>query len=81
MSAEDIPADARAHAMKQVNPIYIPRNHLVDAALKEAAEGNMEPFDRLLTILSAPFTEQPGAIDYAEPAPADFGKFVTYCGT
>ena len=81
MAAEDIPDLRRAKAMDLVNPIYIPRNHLVDAALKAAAAGDMGPFDRLSDVLSRPFTQQKGAEVFSAPAPADFGKFVTFCGT
>lgn len=81
LADEDVPAASRAEAMDRVNPVYIPRNHLVDAALKAAAAGDMVPFDRLAEVLSQPFTVQAGAEAYALPAPGDFGKFVTYCGT
>jgi serine/tyrosine/threonine adenylyltransferase len=81
MRDEDIPEVRRADAMDRVNPLYIPRNHLVDAALKAASAGDMAPFDRLAKVLSDPFTPQKGAEDYARPAPDSFGKFVTYCGT
>lgn len=78
---EDVPAANRAEAMDRVNPIYIPRNHLVDAALKAAAADDMAPFDRLMSVLSQPYSLQKGAEAYAQPAPGDFGKFVTFCGT
>lgn len=81
MRDETIPETARAEAMDRVNPIYIPRNHMVDAALSAAVAGDMAPFDRLLGHVSAPFTERAGAEEYARPAPESFGKFTTYCGT
>lgn len=81
MAAEDIGDGHRADAMDRVNPVYIPRNHLVDAALTAAAAGDMAPFDRLSAVLAAPFTLQDGAEAFAEPAPPEFGEFVTYCGT
>jgi uncharacterized protein YdiU (UPF0061 family) len=64
-----------------VNPIYIPRNHLVEEALTAATAGDMEPFQRLVDVVSRPFEERPGLERYAQPAPADFGPFITYCGT
>ena len=78
---EAIPETARADLMDQVNPIYIPRNHLVDAALSAAVAGDMAPFDRLLGLVTAPFKQEAGAEDYARPAPSSFGTFTTYCGT
>lgn len=74
-------AASTAEAMDSVNPLYIPRNHLVEEALDAARCGDMAPFDRLLEVLSDPFTEQPDAERYTLGAPPDFGKHVTYCGT
>lgn len=78
---EDVDANARAAAMDRVNPVYIPRNHLVEEALAQANAGNMEPFDALLARLERPFETVVGAERYAEPAPASFGRHVTFCGT
>jgi uncharacterized protein YdiU (UPF0061 family) len=69
-------------AMQRVNPVYIPRNHLVEEALTAASSGDMELFDRLLRVVSSPYDERPGFERYAEPAPEDFGScFQTFCGT
>ncbi|WP_374630194.1 YdiU family protein [Pannonibacter indicus] len=74
------PAQRRA-AMEAVNPIYIPRNHKVEEALAAATEGDLEPFDKLVEVISRPFTERPGLEPYAEPAPSTFGPYRTFCGT
>ena len=73
--------EAVAEAMQQVNPVYIPRNHLVEEALAAAHADDLEPFRRLLDVLAHPFDDQPGQERYAEPAPADFGRYRTFCGT
>jgi len=78
---EDIDADARAVAMDRVNPVYVPRNHKVEAALEAANLGEMEPFDRLLDAVTRPFDARPGLGEFAGPAPADFGPYTTFCGT
>ena len=71
-----------AAAMDTANPLYIPRNHLVDEALRAATAGNLGPFQRLLEIVTAPYAEQEGAEKFAEPAPAAFtAHFRTFCGT
>jgi protein adenylyltransferase len=70
-----------AAAMDRVNPVYIPRNHRVEEALGQAALGEMGPFHRLLEVVSRPFDKRPGLEDYARPAPAGGGPYVTYCGT
>ncbi|WP_059020728.1 protein adenylyltransferase SelO [Mycobacterium sp. M26] len=74
--------DPDTAAMRRVNPVYIPRNHLVEEALTAAATGDMAPFHRLLGAISSPYDERPGWERYAEPAPEEFGRcFQTFCGT
>ena len=68
-------------AMDQVNPIYIPRNHLVEEALTAATDGDIGPFRRLVEVVSRPFIQRPGLERYAEPAPRSCSPYVTYCGT
>ena len=71
-----------AAAMDAVNPVYIPRNHKVEEALDAAVtEGDLEPFNSLLALVTQPFVVQPGQDAYAAPAPPAFGRHVTYCGT
>jgi uncharacterized protein YdiU (UPF0061 family) len=70
-----------ADAMDRTNPAYVPRNHLVEEALDAATAGEMEPFDRLLAVVTAPYDERPGLERYAEPAPASFAGYQTFCGT
>jgi uncharacterized protein YdiU (UPF0061 family) len=70
-----------AEAMDRVNPVYIPRNHLVEEALAAATAGDLQPLDRLLDAVTSPFEERPGLERHAAPAPADFGAYRTFCGT
>ncbi len=68
-------------AMDRVNPLYIPRNHLVEHALTQATVGDLVPYHRLLDAVTRPFQERSGFDAYAAPAPPGFGDHVTYCGT
>lgn len=69
-------------AMSRVNPVYIPRNHLVEEALDAATEGDPRPLERLMDAVTAPYDERPGLDRYTEPAPNAFGAaYQTYCGT
>ena len=68
-------------AMDRVNPVYVPRNHLVEEALDAATSGDLDPLARLLEAVTQPFVVRPGLERYAEPAPADFGAYQTFCGT
>jgi uncharacterized protein YdiU (UPF0061 family) len=67
--------------MDRVNPVYIPRNHLVEAALTAATDGDLAPFERLVEVVTHPFDERPGLDEYARPAPPDDGQYRTFCGT
>jgi uncharacterized protein YdiU (UPF0061 family) len=73
--------DPDADAMDRVNPVYIPRNHLVEEALAAATDGDLDPCSRLLDVVCAPYEERPGLERYAEPAPEGFGAYRTFCGT
>lgn len=68
-------------AMRAVNPAIIPRNHLVEAALQAATEGDMAPFLALLAEVRRPFETATGREGFALPAPEGFGDYVTFCGT
>lgn len=70
-----------AQGMDRVNPIYIPRNHMVERALDDAAAGDMQRFEQLLALLKAPHTHVDGVDEYANPAPPDAPPHVTFCGT
>jgi serine/tyrosine/threonine adenylyltransferase len=70
-----------ADAMDRVNPVYIPRNHLVEEALDSATGGDLEPLKLLLDAVAAPYDERPGLERYAAAAPDDFGPYRTFCGT
>ena len=90
-AAEDSGADpvdgtssrTRATAMRKVNPIVIPRNHLVEEALEAASvHGDLGPFVKLIEALRSPFELRPGEERFAEPAPAELtSRYRTYCGT
>ncbi len=74
-------AAGAADAMDRVNPLYIPRNHLVEAALEAATAGDLAPLHELIAVLGGPFTPQPGREAYADPAPAGGATYQTFCGT
>ncbi|HEX7322007.1 MAG TPA: YdiU family protein [Mycobacterium sp.] len=68
-------------AMDRVNPVYIPRNHLVEEALVAATDGDLAPLHRLLDAVTDPYRERDGLERYAAPAPPEFGAYRTFCGT
>jgi uncharacterized protein YdiU (UPF0061 family) len=70
-----------ADLMARSNPVYVPRNHLVEEALVAATAGDLDPVRRLIEVVQHPFEERPGLERHAAPAPQDFGRYTTYCGT
>ena len=72
---------AALERMAKVNPIVIPRNHLVQAALDAAEQGDLTRFYTLLEACATPYDPVHEGSIYAEPPPADAGHYVTYCGT
>ena len=70
-----------ADLMDRTNPVYVPRNHLVEEALAAGSDGDLAPTHRLLEALAAPFDVRPGLERYAQPAPDSFGRYTTFCGT
>jgi uncharacterized protein YdiU (UPF0061 family) len=73
----------RAARMRRVNPIVIPRNHLVEKALAAASENDdLASFEGLLAAVRMPFEDSPAQAAYSEPAPAEVTEaYQTFCGT
>ena len=68
--------------MDQVNPKYVLRNYLAERAIQQAVrEKDYSEIDRLLELLSHPFTEQPGMEAYALPAPDDSPPIIVSCSS
>ncbi len=67
--------------LKSRNPVLIPRNHRVNAALRAADAGGFKPFHTLVDLLADPYTLPDEHRDFAKP-PEDFEKVqATFCGT
>ena len=82
LTKENLSTAVRVEMMNGANPIYIPRNHLVEHAIEAAEqEGDYQPFEKLLAVLESPYTWQVDADEYTMPAPESFGRYRTYCGT
>lgn len=73
-------ADVRTQ-MDAINPAYIPRNHLVEAAIAAAYMGDFEPFETLNNVLKNPFIEQAGREIFALPPRPEEVVSKTFCGT
>ena len=73
LRAERSRDDDRQQAMNRVNPKYVLRNYLAQAAIEKAQQKDFAEIDRLLALLQHPYTDQPGMEGYAAPPP-NWGK-------
>lgn len=72
----------QAAAMDAQNPCHTPRNHLVEKALAAAEQGDLEPFNELLSAVQSPYTPGNHKDYLREPAPTGFtAQYRTFCGT
>jgi uncharacterized protein YdiU (UPF0061 family) len=73
---------APALLMRASNPAFIPRNHLVEAAIRAAEDrDDFRPFEALMAVLARPFADQPENADYASPPKPEERVLATFCGT
>jgi len=73
--------DKHLELMKKTNPLVIPRNQKVEEALAAADKGNLEKMNKLLKVLSNPYSDQENIIEFQKPAPIGNEKYQTFCGT
>lgn len=68
--------------LDQVNPLFIPRNHLVEQAIRGAVDhGDWVPFERLMSVLTAPFTSRSDCEELGLPAKPEEQVHETFCNT
>lgn len=66
--------------LRNTNPKVIPRNHMVEKALKNAVEGDMSLFEKILDILKTPYKAN-DELNELNDMPYDEREYKTYCGT
>jgi len=82
LKQDGIADNERQDQMRKANPIYIPRNHLVEAAIRAAEDSDdPAPFNHLVTLLASPYQQQPDGAAYAEPPRPEQVVHQTFCGT
>ena len=62
------PAGRKAR-MDAVNPLYLPRNYLVQQAIERTEQGDLSMLHELMDVLRKPYSEQPGREQYAQKRP------------
>ena len=79
---ENLAKKVIALSMESSNPVFIPRNHLVERAIEAAVESNdFSEMKTLLTILSKPYEEQSRYGEYMKPPKSHEVVHQTFCGT
>ena len=79
---DPIDISARLAAMQTANPVFIPRNHLVEEAIV-AAEGQQDfkPFHKLVDVMTQPFEFEATHARFARPPQPGQEVTQTFCGT
>ena len=67
--------------MKSINPIYIPRNHLIEEVIESANEGDFSLFHQLNKVLETPFSFQEDSENYSLAPKENQIVKQTFCGT
>ena len=74
--------DERKALMLRVNPVYIPRNHQIEAAIRAAEDyEDFSVFHSLHEVLQKPYELQNGKDDYMQPPLPHEIVRETFCGT
>ena len=82
LQSETLSDAERCAAMQLANPLYIPRNHLIEAAIRAAEdEGDFGEFHALVDVLQQPYTRQPVREKYTLPPEPEQVVHRTFCGT
>ena len=82
LSQETQSDEQRRAAMQAVNPVYIPRNHQIEAAIRAAEDhGDFSVFHDLHEVLQNPFLLQAGKDSYQLPPEPNEVVSQTFCGT
>lgn len=82
LSKETSSDAARQAGMQAVNPVYIPRNHQIEAAIRAAEDhDDFSVFHALHEVLQNPFSPQQGKDRYRLPPEPNEVVKQTFCGT
>lgn len=82
LSEQALSDEQRQINMQAVNPVYIPRNHQIEAAIRAAEDfGDFSVFHDLHEVLQNPFEQQTGKDHYMLPPEPHEIVRQTFCGT
>lgn len=79
---QDMATDAIQAAMRQQNPLVIPRNHHVEAVLQACeSSGNPEAALNFLAVVRSPYQEIANTHQFQDSGEGFDGDYQTFCGT
>ncbi len=81
LKEENRPNEDVRNLMMNNNPYIIPRNHLVEEALKNAEKGDFTFMDDLLKALKKPYSYSKDLEKYTKLPKKSNTPYITYCGT
>ncbi len=82
LQQESVSTQQRTTSMRIANPLFIPRNHMVEDAIDAAVERkDFQPFEQLLAVVTDPFEYRPNLERYSSPARPEQRVSQTFCGT
>ena len=82
LAKESVSDKVRQSMMQAVNPVYIPRNHQIEAGIRAAEDyADFTVFHDLHEVLQKPYQRQPGKDVYMLPPEPDEVVEQTFCGT
>lgn len=82
LGRQEEPEASSHQLMRNSNPAVIPRNHRVEVALEAAVKnGDYSVMERLIDVLSRPYTHSPEQDDYAALPERSTRPYRTFCGT
>jgi uncharacterized protein YdiU (UPF0061 family) len=81
LKLEALDDQSRKAMMNRVNPKYILRNYLAQAAIEKAQQGDFSEVATLLEVITKPFDEQAAYDSYSRPPPADLQHIEVSCSS
>lgn len=76
LGSQELTDKQRCESMKQINPLYVLRNYMAQAAIEAAEAGDYSEVDLLLSLLSNPYIAHPDGEKY-EGLPPDWASTIS----
>jgi uncharacterized protein YdiU (UPF0061 family) len=69
IAAENLGDDERRTRMNSINPLYVPRNYLLQQVIDATEAGDRKALPEIVDVLRTPYVEQPGREKFAAKRP------------